>query len=116
MLVAVMYGLSSLPEFVGIVSILIGCSGIVIFIMFESKIDYPVLNINLFRKNRTFAFSNLAALINYSATFAITFLLSLYLQYIKGLNPQNAGLILIAQPIMMSILSPIGIILIFAPR
>ena len=36
--------------------------------------------------NATFTFSNLAALINYSATSAVSFLLSLYLQYIKGLT------------------------------
>ena len=60
----------------------------------------------LFFKNRAFAFSNMAALINYSATFAVTFLLSLYLQYVKGLSAQNAGLILIAQPIMMAIITP----------
>jgi len=56
---------------------------------------------SLFRKNRTFAFSNIAALINYSATFGIGFLLSLYLQYIKGLSAQEAGLVLIAQPLLM---------------
>ncbi|MCD6449978.1 MAG: MFS transporter [Thermotogaceae bacterium] len=60
----------------------------------------------LFINNRVFAFSNLAALINYSATFAVGFLLSLYLQYMKTLGPQSAGLILVAQPIMMAIFSP----------
>lgn len=59
----------------------------------------------LFMKNRAFLFSNLAALINYSATFAITFLISLYLQYIKGLSPQMAGLILVSQPSMQALLS-----------
>jgi len=52
--------------------------------------------------------SNLAALINYSATFAVGFLLSLYLQYVKGFNAQNAGLILIAQPVIMAALSPVA--------
>jgi MFS family permease len=55
-----------------------------------------------------FAFSNLAALINYSATFAIVFLLSLYLQKIKGLSPRDAGAILVAQPIMMAVFSPVA--------
>ena len=48
----------------------------------------------------------LAALINYSATFAVALLLSLYLQYIKELNPQEAGLVLISTPVMMALLSP----------
>jgi len=64
--------------------------------------------VDLFRNNRVFAFSCLAALINYSATFAVTFLLSLYLQYIKGLTPQMAGTVLISQPIMMALFSPLA--------
>jgi MFS family permease len=68
----------------------------------------PVLDTKLFTKNRLFAFSNLAALINYSATFAIVFLLSLYLQKIKSLSPRDAGAILVAQPAIMAIFSPIA--------
>ncbi|MBU1019972.1 MAG: MFS transporter, partial [Firmicutes bacterium] len=60
------------------------------------------------RTNRVFALSSLAALINYSATFAVTFLISLYLQYIKGLTPRDAGIILVAQPVMMALLSPLA--------
>lgn len=59
-------------------------------------------------RNRAFVFSNLAALINYSATFSVTFLLSLYLQYIKGMSPHTAGLVLVAQPIIMAIFSPMA--------
>lgn len=70
------------------------------------KSESPVFEVNLFRHNRVFAFSNLAALINYVATFAISFLLSLYLQMIKGLHPQEAGMILIAQPIVQAFFSP----------
>ena len=58
--------------------------------------------------NRAFAFSCLAALINYSATFAVTFILSLYLQYIKGFDPSAAGLVLIVQPLTMAVFSPIA--------
>ena len=39
---------------------------------------------------------------------ADSFLLSLYLQYIKGLTPQAAGTVLIAQPIMMALFSPLA--------
>jgi MFS family permease len=60
----------------------------------------------LFFRNAVFAFSNLAALINYSATFAVTFLLSLYLQYIQGLSPLAAGTVLVAQPVVMALGSP----------
>jgi MFS family permease len=105
-LVAVMCGLSILPRPVGAASILLGILGLVAFVRWELKQRHPVLSMELFKSNTVFAMSNLAALINYSATFASGFLLSLYLQYIKGLNPRDAGLILVAQPIMMALLSP----------
>lgn len=66
----------------------------------------PVLDVRLWRGNRVFAFSNLAALINYGATFAVGFLLSLYLQYNCGLPAQIAGVVLITQPLLMALLSP----------
>ncbi|MCP8317838.1 MAG: MFS transporter [archaeon] len=106
MLIAIMYGLSLLPTASGAWLILIGALGIFAFVKWEMKVESPVLDVNLFRNNRVFAFSNLAALINYSATFAVSFLLSLYLQYIKGLTPQNAGLILVSQPVVQAIFSP----------
>jgi len=84
----------------------LGILGMVLFIRMELRIKTPVFNLRLFSTNRLFAFSNLAALINYSATFAVTFLLSLYLQQVRGLNPRSAGLILVAQPIMMALFSP----------
>jgi EmrB/QacA subfamily drug resistance transporter len=86
----------------------LGFVGIWAFVKWEAKIENPVFELSLFRTNRLFAFSNLAALINYSASFAVTFLLSLYLQHIKGLSPLNAGSILIAQPIVMAIFSPLA--------
>jgi MFS family permease len=60
----------------------------------------------LFLDNRVFALSNAAALVNYSATFAVGFLLSLYLQYVQGLSAQAAGLVLVAQPAIMTAVSP----------
>jgi len=52
--------------------------------------------------------SNLAALINYGATFAVTFLLSLYLQYIYGFTPEKTGFVLIAQPVIQTLCSPLA--------
>ena len=105
-LVAIMYGISLLPAVQGGLLILVGVLGISGFVRWEMKVESPVFNINIFRNNTVFALSNLAALINYSATFAVGFLLSLYLQYTKGFSPQNAGLILVSQPVIMAIFSP----------
>ena len=106
-LIFIMIGVARLPKPAGIALICAGCAGLAAFVAWESRAAFPLLNMRLFRANRVFAFANLAALINYSATFAISFLLSLYLQYIKGLTPKQAGLTLIAQPAVMAILSPL---------
>jgi nitrate/nitrite transporter NarK len=97
-----MYGLSLLPTMVGFMLLLPGIAGFVFFVLWISKTKNPVMEIHLFRNNRPFLFSNIAALINYSATFAITFLISLYLQYIMKLSAQQTGLILVAQPLVMA--------------
>jgi MFS family permease len=101
-----MYGFSLIPQMLGAELILVSIIGLVVFVMWELKVKAPVLDMNLFRGNTVFTLSILAALINYSATFAVTFLLSLYLQYIKGFNPEETGLILVSQPIMMAVFSP----------
>lgn len=106
-IVLLIYGFGQLPAFWGAIYTLLGIIGIVLFIKFEKKQKFPVINIQLFETNKVFAFSNYSALIIYGATFAIGFVLSLYLQYIKGLNPQEAGQILVVQPVLMTIFSPI---------
>lgn len=104
-LAAVIYGFSSLPSLVGIVCLLGGMALFVYFYKYENRRQFPILNVQLFSKNRTFALSSLAALINYAATAGIAFMLSLYLQYVRGLNPQTAGLILISQACVQSVFS-----------
>lgn len=106
MLICIMFGFTLLPSLKGTLLILSGIIGLLAFIKWENRVNNPVLNISLFRENLVFTFSNLAALINYSATSAIAFLLSLYLQYIKSLSPQDAGLVLVSQPIVMAVVSP----------
>jgi EmrB/QacA subfamily drug resistance transporter len=107
-LLAMMYGFSILPSVAGFCLVLIGTVLLVAFCIWEIKTTNPVLDLRLFRNNKPFAFSNLAALLNYMATFAVGFLLSLYLQYIKGFSPRDAGTILIIQPVVMALLSPLA--------
>lgn len=107
-LLLVMYGFSVLPGLHGLVMIGLGLACGVLFVWWEGKTPYPVLNIGLLQANRVFALSNLAALIHYCATFAVTFLMSLYLQYIRGMSPQHAGIILVSQPLMQAAFSPLS--------
>ncbi len=107
MLFLVMYGFSSLPQVDGWAMLIMGILGFFVFLRWELQEKSPVFNVRLF-KNTAFTFSSMAALINYSATFAVTLLLSYYLQYVRGFEPQTAGMILVAQPILMAITAPIA--------
>ncbi len=107
-LLLIMYAFPRLSTAAGAAMVLIGVLGVLLFAQWEGKTKSPVLDIDLFRGNRAFVFSNLATLINYGATFAVAFLLSLYLQYFKGLTPENAGLILLSQPVMQTVFSPVS--------
>lgn len=105
--ISFMYGISSITTLPAAKYIfLFGIIFLIIFGFYEMRIKHPILNLSLF-KNITYAFSNLAALINYSATFSLGFLLSLYLQEIQGYDSQATGVILLFQPIIMAALSPI---------
>ncbi len=107
-MVVLVYAFSVLPVWWGLVLIGAALAGFVIFVWWEMRQSFPVLNVGLFRGNSVFALSNLAAFINYSATAAVTFLLSIYLQKIRGFNAEEAGLILIVQPVIMVVCSPIA--------
>ncbi|MDR0822976.1 MAG: MFS transporter [Endomicrobium sp.] len=100
------YGFSFITDKNGIISFVIGLIGLIIFILWQAKTPIPIFPIKLFSKNLTFAMSNLAAFINYCATAAIAFLLAYYLQYIRGLNANISGIILVSQPLVMAFLSP----------
>ncbi len=100
-LVCLMFGFSRLPALQGVGLLVLGVLGLILFVRWELACDSPVFDMKLFRRNRVFTFSNLAALINYAATFAITFMLSLYLQYVKGHGAEGAGIILVSRPIVM---------------
>jgi EmrB/QacA subfamily drug resistance transporter len=101
------YGFSILPGR-GYFLVIAGCCVLAAFILWESRSPNPLIDLRLFTRNRLFLFSNMAALINYAATFATGFILSLYLQYIKGMSPEEAGLILIASPVVMAVAAPLS--------
>jgi len=107
-LASFMYGFSKLPSSTGWICLLIALVMALLFLVIENKIQNPVFDIRLIMRNRIFAFSGIAALINYSATSAIGFFISLYLQYLKGLSPSSAGLLMISQPVAMTLLSPLA--------
>lgn len=105
-LAAIISGFSRLPGRTGVLLLAAGVAAAAAFVRRERTAADPLLDLRLFSENRVFAFSNLAALINYAATYAVAFLLSLYLQNVRGLGAQAAGVLLVVQPIVQAAVSP----------
>jgi len=107
MISAFIYGLTSLNSHATggifiIVSLILG----VLFVRTELKSESPMIDVRIFASNRTYTLSNITALFNYSATFGLGYMTSIYLQVVLGLSSQIAGIVLITQPFFMAVLSP----------
>jgi MFS family permease len=80
---------------------------LVAFIVVESRARDPLLELDLVRKNRVFAAGTSATFLNYAAIYGVTTLTAVFLQIVQGYSPQQAGLILLIQPLFMVGLSPV---------
>ena len=93
---------------IGVSLLLLAAVALLFFVRRSLSIEYPVLSLRLFTANRVFTLSSVATMINYAGTFAVGFLLSLYLQVVKGFAPVHAGMILVIQPAVQALLSPMA--------
>lgn len=107
-LLLIMLGLSIVPDQNSIWLLAAGFFCLFSFIWREKTVESPLVDLRLFTGNRVFTFSNLAALLNYSATHAVIFLISLYLQYIHVLTPQSAGLFLMVKAVVQGVFTPVA--------
>ena len=79
---------------------------LVAFVLVERGTKEPMVPLGLVTRNRAFAAGNSAALLNYMAVFGVTTLTAVYLEVVQGLSEQRTGLLLLMQPVLMTVLSP----------
>ena len=75
----------------------------VAFVYLERRARSPLLDLSLFTHNRLFAAGNATSLMNYLTSAGTLLLVSIYLQLILGYSPEEAGLVLLAQPLVMAV-------------
>lgn len=100
------YGLSELPSLSGWLLLTGSVISLIGFIMHQRYIDAPLIRVQMFSESRVFSLSLSTALLMYGSNFAIVFLLSLYLQFIRGFDPAQTGQILLLQALCMAIIAP----------
>ncbi len=108
MLALILIGFSNIKGTSGKFMIILGILSLISFIIWELRVENPVLEIKMFMGNIPFVLSNFTIILNYMGILSIGFLLSLYLQYIKGFNPNITGLILAVQTIVMVLITPVA--------
>ena len=86
----------------------VGLALLVLFVLLERRREHPLLDPSLFTRNRTFAAANVTAFLNYVSTFAIVFVFSIYFTVVVGLSPVEAGLLLVVEPVLMVVISPVS--------
>ena len=78
----------------------------VVFVLYEDRAKDPVLDLDLFRRNRVFAAGCIAALLFTWAQYGVLVFTALFLEIVRGHSAQQAGLLLLVQPAVMSGLAP----------
>ena len=76
------------------------------FVWWERRNPHPLLDLGLFRV-RLFAMCSVSCVFNFIAVFSVTFLMPFYLIQGRHLTPSRTGLLLIIQPAVMTVSTPI---------
>ena len=101
-------GVSSLPRPVAFLLLIAGIAGFILFYYQQVNSKNPLVRFRAIMDNHIFSRSLLASICVYASNFPLVFLVSLYLQFIQGLSPHDAGKIMVLQAIMMAIIAPIA--------
>ncbi len=88
---------------------LLALSGLALvgLLLIEGRVPAPMLDLTVFHQ-RLFAAAAACALLNYICVYGVLLLLPFYLIQGRGLHPAQAGLLLTAQPLVMTIAAPLS--------
>ncbi|AMD18091.1 hypothetical protein TL18_08715 [Methanobrevibacter sp. YE315] len=104
LIIFLIYGLSNIFSG-GAMFMIVAVVLLVIFVMFEKKRSHPVYNLKLLR-NVQYVIGNYSAAVGYFVTFIATYVLSLHLQIVMGIDSRATGLILFITPVLMVFAAP----------
>ncbi len=102
-----MVGVMNMPSPYAFAVLPVGLVLIVLFAVSQSRSTAPILNVRLFR-NRVFSASCLAAFLSYAASYSVSFFMPLYLQHMGQLSSTEAGIMMLVQPAMQVLLTPVA--------
>lgn len=80
---------------------------LLLFLIWERRVKEPMLRLSLFTI-RPYTSAILAAFFGFTASGANLFIIPFFLQQLLGLPPERAGMILLAGPLTLSVIAPLG--------
>ena len=101
------YGFTNVLTLTGQISLAVGAIILIIFAVYEFRCKSPVFNVRLF-KNKSFAAYCTSAFLCLFAIAVIDTIFNYYFQYIRGLDSQTTGLILMISPVVLLIVTPLA--------
>jgi EmrB/QacA subfamily drug resistance transporter len=110
LLIGVDLGAEAIYPWTGMIVLSLIITGIILlisFVFWEKIATAPMLKLSLFRI-KPLSISLMTAGLGFIANGANIFVIPFYLQMILDLSPQDAGLIMLAGPLTLSIAAPIG--------
>lgn len=75
--------------------------------MIEKKVKVPMIAFSIFR-NKIFTLSLISALVIFSSNFFVNVVIPFYLQKARGLDPSQAGILMMIFPLVMVVGSPLS--------
>ena len=103
---ALFVGVSNIPDPNSFVLLIFGVICFIYFFYQQARSISPLIRFKAIIDNRMFSHSLLASTCAYASNFPLFFLFSLYLQFIHGMSPTEAGKIMLLKAVMMAIFAP----------
>ena len=88
-----------------ILSFALSVTLLVLFVITELKVKYPLVDLTMF-KSFTFSAGNMTGMISYYVLFAIMFLMPFYLERVVGYSVALTGSLLVPIPLAMAVAAP----------
>jgi MFS family permease len=104
-MITLIYGFSVVPGLAGFLCIGAALVLFAVFILYEKRVDHPIFDVDLLFGNRKFMLAGTAAMLGYSITAGMMYVLPLFIQSIMGYSPLVTGMVYVGAALCQVIFS-----------
>ncbi|MCX6688799.1 MAG: MFS transporter [Methanoregula sp.] len=107
-MITLIYGFSMIPGMTGFLCILGSLVLFSVFILYEKRVNSPIFDVDLLFGNRKFMFAGTAAMLGYSITAGMMYVMPIFIQSIMGYSPIITGMVYVGAALCQVIFSIIA--------